>query len=76
SCFHRTIPRFMCQNGDFTCHNGTGCKSIYGEKFDDENFMLKHTGHGIYTWKMLKPTQMIPSFSSALTRLSGCTIST
>jgi len=47
SGFHRIIPNFMLQGGDFTQHNGTGGLSIYGPRFADENFTLKHTKAGL-----------------------------
>ncbi|TNV75412.1 hypothetical protein FGO68_gene7460 [Halteria grandinella] len=45
--FHRIVPGFMCQGGDITKQNGTGGESIYGQRFEDENFKNKHTGKGL-----------------------------
>ncbi|KAI0982647.1 hypothetical protein GJ496_011096 [Pomphorhynchus laevis] len=67
--FHRIIPDFMCQAGDITKSDGTGGRSIYGDKFADENFKLNHDKRGILSMANSGPhsnnSQFFISFGSA-----------
>merc|ERR1712146_208164 len=78
SAFHRIIPGFMCQGGDFTRGDGTGGESIYGEKFRDENFKMKHSGKGCLSMANAGPNEWLSvlhmHWSDAPPRWKACSI--